>query len=92
MAGFQSFPLFCVNLSLIPAKVEEGEGGEENIVGITVGFAPLGAMEANYPCLIKVGSPVCEFTVDGVKVEEADPGARQRIIENVESGAEEALR
>ena len=42
---------------------------EENVVGITVNFSSLSAIEANHPCLIRVSSPVSEFTVDGVDID-----------------------
>lgn len=44
----------------------------DDIVGIEVSFAPLSAIEANHPCLIKVSSPVSEFTVDGVDIDPED--------------------
>lgn len=48
---------------------EEDDGGD--IVGITVNFVELDtpAMEANHPYIIKVSSPVTEFTVDGVDID-----------------------
>lgn len=47
------------------------EAGED-IVGITVGFDDVTAIEANHPYIIKVGTDVTEFTVDGVNVEPID--------------------
>ena len=40
----------------------------DDIVGITVNFSPVTVIEANHPYIIKVSSPVTEFTVDGVDV------------------------
>lgn len=49
-------------------------GDGDNIVGITVNFSPVTAIEANHPYIIKVSSPVTEFTVDGVDIEpESEP-------------------
>ena len=48
---------------------EVTEDEEENIVGIEVSFAPLGAIEANHPCLIRVSEAISEFTVDGVDID-----------------------
>ena len=47
------------------------EAGED-IVGITVGFDDVTSIEANHPYIIKVGTAVTEFTVDGVNVEPED--------------------
>jgi hypothetical protein len=48
-----------------------------NIVGITIGFSPVTAMEANHPYLIKVSNAITAedgFTVDGVDIDpEAEP-------------------
>lgn len=41
----------------------------ENIIGITVNFDEVTAIEANHPYIIKVGTVVTEFTVDGVNIE-----------------------
>lgn len=46
------------------------DGG--NIVGITVNFSEATAIEANHPYIIKVSSPVTEFTVDNVSVSPAE--------------------
>lgn len=43
--------------------------GEDNIVGLTVKFSDVAAIEANHPYIIKVTSPVTEFTVDDVDVD-----------------------
>mgnify|MGYP007101912136 CR=1 FL=1 len=48
------------------ASEEDDEG---NIVGISVGFEDVSEMEANHPYIIKVASPVEEFTADGVDIE-----------------------
>ncbi len=50
------------------------EDGEGDIVGIKVGFTEATAIEANHPYIIKVGSDVSTFTVDGVDITpEAEP-------------------
>ena len=43
-----------------------------NIIGITVNFDEVTAIEANHPYIIKVGTAVTEFTVDGVNIEPED--------------------
>ena len=40
----------------------------DNVVGITVSFSDVSAIEANTPYIIKVGEAVSEFTVDGVDI------------------------
>ena len=44
----------------------------DNIVGITVNFSDVTAIEANHHYIIKVSSPVSEFTVDGVEIDPED--------------------
>ncbi len=44
------------------------EDDEGNIVGIEIGFAEIAEIEANHPCLIKVSSPIEEFTLDGIDI------------------------
>ncbi|MBO7069632.1 MAG: hypothetical protein J6W52_13315 [Bacteroidaceae bacterium] len=44
------------------------EDDDENVVGITVSFEPVNAIEANHPYIIKVSSPLTEFTVDDVDI------------------------
>lgn len=55
------------------SSTEEGD----NIVGITIGFTAVTAMEANHPYLIKVANAITAeegFTVDGVDIDpEAEP-------------------
>ena len=46
------------------------EGDE--VVGITVNFDDVTAIEANHPYIIKVSDKVTEFTVDGVTIEPED--------------------
>lgn len=41
---------------------------DENVIGITVNFADVTAIEANHPYIIKVSDLITEFTVDGVNV------------------------
>ena len=48
------------------------EDADENIVGMTVNFQAITAIEANHPCLIKVSEAMNSFTVDGVDVEVKD--------------------
>lgn len=48
---------------------ETEEDDDENIVGITVNFEPVTAIEANHPYIIKVSSPVTEFSVEGVDID-----------------------
>ena len=45
------------------------EDDEGAIVAINVVFTTVSEMEANHPYIIKVSSPVSEFTVDGVDIE-----------------------
>lgn len=52
--------------------------GEDNIVGLTVNFSDVTAIEANHPYIIKVSSAVTEFTVDDVEV---DPDEDNAIVE-----------
>lgn len=47
------------------------------VVGIKVGFTEVTAMEANHPYIIKVGSNVSTFTVDGVDI---TPWAASRLF------------
>ncbi len=44
------------------------EDADENVVGITVHFTPVTAIEANHPYVIKVSSPITEFTADDVTI------------------------
>lgn len=44
-----------------------------NIIGITVNFDEVTAIEANHPYIIKVSTAVTEFTVDGVDIAPAAP-------------------
>ena len=48
---------------------ETTEDADENIVGITVNFSNVTALEANHPYIIKVSSPVTEFTLENVEVD-----------------------
>lgn len=52
--------------------------GEDNIVGLTVNFSDVTAIEANHPYIIKVSSAVTEFTVDDVEV---NPDEDNAIVE-----------
>jgi len=48
---------------------EVEEDGDGNVVGLSVDFSDVDAIEANHPYLIKVSAAVSEFTVDGVDVD-----------------------
>ena len=52
--------------------VDTEADADENIVGMTVNFQAITAIEANHPCLIKVSEAMNSFTVDGVDVEAED--------------------
>lgn len=45
---------------------------DDAVVGINVTFSPVAVIESNHPYIIKVSSPVSEFTVDGVDIEVDD--------------------
>ncbi|MBR2113661.1 MAG: hypothetical protein IJ929_03195 [Prevotella sp.] len=45
--------------------IEEGK----DIIGITVNFNTVSAIEANHPYVIKVTSPITDFSVDGVDID-----------------------
>ena len=40
----------------------------ENVVAVTANFTTVQAIEANHPYIIKVSSPISEFTLDGVDI------------------------
>lgn len=48
---------------------EVREDGDGNVDGIKVNFETVTAIEANHPYIIKVSSPVTEFTVEDVDIE-----------------------
>ena len=48
-------------------KIEEDD--DDNVVAIPVGFKSISAIEANRPCIIKVGTAVSEFAVEGVDID-----------------------
>ena len=56
-----------VELADFTDYVTEKEG--DDIVGITVNFDDVDAIEANHPYIIKVSSDITEFSVSGVEVE-----------------------
>lgn len=73
----------CLPFAMTTAQVQEAFGNDvqladftgyettedgDDIVGITVKFSTVTAIEANHPYIIKVSSPVTEFVVDGVTV------------------------
>lgn len=47
----------------------------DNVVGITVSFDDVTAIEANHPYIIKVSEPIAEFTADGVDIDADEDGA-----------------
>jgi len=51
------------------AGYDTEEDADENIVGITVNFNAVSAIEANHPYVIKTGKDVTEFTLDGVDID-----------------------
>ena len=48
-------------------EAEEDDGG--NIIGLKMNFSSVTAIEANHPYIIKVSSPISEFTADGVDID-----------------------
>ncbi len=52
-------------------ETTEKDGGG-NALGIRVDFSSASAIEANHPYIIKVSSPITEFTVDGVVIDPDD--------------------
>lgn len=58
---------------------EASEDDDENIVGIKVNFEAVNAIEANHPYIIKVSSPVTEFTVDGVDIDPEEEPTKSAI-------------
>ena len=51
------------------AGYDTEEDEEANIVGITVNFKAVSAIEANHPYVIKTGKDITEFTLDGVDID-----------------------
>lgn len=47
----------------------------DNVVGISISFDDVTAIEANHPYIIKVAQPVTEFTVDNVDIDPAEDDA-----------------
>lgn len=48
--------------------VDDPELEGENVVGIKANFTKVTAIEANHPYVIKVSSPISEFTLDGIDI------------------------
>lgn len=48
------------------------DSSKENVLGLTVNFESVTAIEANHPYIIKVSSNITEFTVDGVNIDPED--------------------
>lgn len=55
------------------------EDEDENVIGITVNFETANAIEANHPYIIKVSSPVTEFTIDGVNIDPEEEPTKAAI-------------
>lgn len=55
------------------------EDEDENVIGITVNFETANAIEANHPYVIKVSSPVTEFTIDGVNIDPEEEPTKAAI-------------
>lgn len=48
---------------------------DDRVVGISISFNDVAAIEANHPYIIKVSQPVTEFTVDDVDIDPAEDDA-----------------
>jgi len=48
---------------------------DDRVVGISISFNDVAAVEANHPYIIKVSQPVTEFTVDDVDIDPAEDDA-----------------
>ena len=59
-------------------NTESTYDASDNVVGISILFDEVAAMEANHPYIIKVSQPVTEFTVDGVDI---DPAEEDALVE-----------
>ena len=53
------------------------ENDEGDIVSITIGFTSVSSIEANHPYVIKVSSPITEFTVNGVDITPEEEPTKQ---------------
>lgn len=51
---------------------------DNNVVGISISFEDASEIEANHPYIIKVSSPITEFTVDNVDI---DPAEEDALVE-----------
>lgn len=49
--------------------IEPTVDAEENVIGLTVNFSDVVAIEANHPYIIKVSESISEFTVDSVNID-----------------------
>ena len=92
-----SWSTICLPFAMTEAQVKAAFGDDvllkdfigaettkegDNVVGITVKFADVTAIEANHPYLINVSSDVSEFTVDGVDI---DPVAEPSVDKDEKS-------
>ena len=55
--------------------VDSDYDANDKVVGLTANFSNVTAIAANHPYIIKVSSPVTEFTVDGVTIAPDEDGA-----------------
>ena len=85
----------CLPFAMTAAQVKEAFGndvllgnfcdtestydGDENVVGISISFEDATEIEANHPYIIKVSSPITEFTVDNVDIDPAEDDALVEI-------------
>ena len=62
------------------------KNGDEEVTAILVKFAPITAMEANHPYVIRVTEPVSEFAVDGVDIEPEEEVSLDRDEQKIRIG------
>lgn len=55
--------------------VDSDYDANDKVIGLTANFSNVTAIAANHPYIIKVSSPVTEFTVDGVTIAPDEDGA-----------------
>ena len=84
----------CLPFAMTAAQVKEAFGNDvqlgnfcdtestydeaDNVVGISISFEDATEIEANHPYIIKVSSPVTEFSVDNVDI---DPSEDDALVE-----------
>lgn len=59
---------------------------DEEVTAILVKFAPITAMEANHPYVIRVTEPVSEFAIDGVDIEPEEEVSLDRDEQKIRIG------